>query len=431
MEVDTGQKESILGRSAPDIEKYGSKGTAFFGKVVMSSGENPVLGRRILIDVAKPHVILLCGKRGAGKSYSLAVLMEELARQPVEIRRRMAVICIDTVGIFWTLKIPNKGESEELFEWNLKPESTECHVLVPEGRLSFYTEKQIPIDGSFTLRASELDVTEWLALFKLTWNDAEGILLTRVIEKLKEGTGTYYGLEEIIHAVENDLEAQDLHKKALKNRLNMAKAWGLFSREGTKLHDLARPGTLTILDVSSYRQTLGMEGTKDIIVALLGKKLFEERMLYRKEEEMRVVKGLKRESEMPLVWLLIDEAHMFMPKDENNIALQVLLEWVRVGRQPGLSLVLATQRPNKMHEDAISQCDLFISHRMTAQDDIKAVSLLRPSYMHQNFDKYFQEMPHGKGYALVLDDNSENLWMIKIRPRHSWDGGTTASAFTQ
>ena len=121
---------------------------------------------------------------------------------------------------------------------------------------------------------------------------------------------------------------------------------------------------------------------------------------------------------------------MFMPKDEDNLALWVLLEWVRVGRQPGLSLVLATQRPNKLHPDCISQCDLFISHRMTSQPDIAAVSQLRPSYLHQDFDRYYMEMPRGKGYALILDDNTEKLWMVKIRPRFSWDGGETASAFT-
>ena len=132
---------------------------------------------------------------------------------------------------------------------------------------------------------------------------------------------------------------------------------------------------------------------------------------------------------MPLVWLLIDEAHMFMPKDEENIALNILLEWVRVGRQPGLGLILATQRPEKLHPDAISQCDIFVSHRMTSQPDIAAVGALRPTYMHADLDKLFAEMPRGKGFALVIDDNSEKTWMIKVRPRFSWDSSVTATAF--
>lgn len=364
-------------------------------------------------------------------SYTMSVLLEEFARLEPELKRRISAIAIDTVGIFWTLKIPNLAEVKNLENWDLKADKTDVRVLVPKGKLDFYKKKGIPIDGAFTIKTSELDTTEWMALFKLTWREAEGILLTRVVEKLKEKVGTLYGINEIVKAIGKDKESDDLTKQALVNRFNLAKSWGLFEREGTKIMDIVKPGLITVIDVSAYRQAIGMEGTRDIIVGLLGKKLFEERMLFRKEEEVKLIKGLKRESKMPVVWMLIDEAHLFMPKDQDNIALKVLLEWVRVGRQPGLSLVLATQRPNKLHPDCISQCDLFISHRMTSQPDIAAVSELRPSYMHQNFDKYYQEMPKGKGFALILDDNTEKLWLVKIRPRFSWDGGVTASAFSE
>lgn len=429
MAIDLGKKAAVIGRSDKDIKKYGDRGTAYLGKVVMSSGENPVLGRKVLMDITKPHVVLICGKRGGGKSYSMSVVLEEFARQPPEIRKRLSVIAIDTVGIFWTLKIANKLEARELGEWDLKPDKTDVRIWVPRGKVDFYKKKEIPIDGAMAIKTSELGTEEWMALFKLTWKDAEGVLLSRVVEKMKESLGTYYGIDDMISAVKSDEESEELTRQSLTGRLKVAKTWGLFDKEGTKMSEIAKPGAITVIDVSAYRQAIGMEGTRDIIVALVGKKLFEERMLYRKEEEVKLIKGLKRESEMPIVWMLIDEAHMFMPKDEKNIALDVLLEWVRVGRQPGLSLVLATQRPEKLHPDSISQCDLFISHRMTAQPDIKAVSALRPTYMHSNFDKYYGEMPRAKGYALVLDDNSEKLWMIKVRPRFSWDGGVTASAF--
>jgi hypothetical protein len=424
------EEDTIVGRDLADLEKYGSKGTGYLGKVVMSSGERPVLGRKVLMDLAMPHLILICGKRGAGKSFTLSVMLEELSKLPPTIKSRIAVIAIDTVGIFWCMKVANKLEKQELFDWNLEPQGIDARVLVPEGRMSFYKEKQIPIDGAFTIRVSELEYNEWLSLFKISWKDLEGVLLTRIIEGLKETKGSYYGMEDIIGAIDSDQESEKNVKDALKNRFVSAQSWGLFAKEGTKIMDLAKPGAITIIDVSAYRQVIGMEGTRDIIVGMIGKKLFEERMLYRKEEEIKLMKGQKRESELPIIWMLIDEAHMFMPNDEQNIALNVLLEWIRVGRQPGLSLVLATQRPNKLHPDAISQCDIFISHRMTSQPDIQAVSELRPSYMHQDFDKYYQEMPKSKGYALVLDDNSEKLWLVKIRPRYTWDGGTTATAFT-
>lgn len=591
MPYDFETKEAILGRSYAKIQKYGEKGTAYIGKVVLSAGENPVLGRKVVMDIAEPHLVLICGKRGGGKcvtgntlirledgnqipirdlehdsrkvlsvnakckiqatqkddffkrtvsevwnvtlqsgksitltpehplltrhgwqpiqkltigtpiatprlenyavqihnilkkgqvvqlqqeqsdstdiywdeitqikkihgetevfdisvpehhnfvandilvhnSYSMAVLLEEFARQSPELRSRISVIAIDTVGIFWTLKVPNKAEEKELTEWGLTAAPTNVKVLVPQGKIDFYKKMNIPIDGAFTIKASELDAVEWLALFKLTWKDNEGVLLTRIIENLKEKMGTYYSVDDIIKAVQNDSESDKTARQAVAGRLHAAKTWGLFEKEGTRIQDLARPGQITIIDVSAYRQAIGMEGTRDVIVALVGKKLFEERMLFRKEEEAKLIAGLARESKMPIVWMFIDEAHMFMPKDENNLALEVLLEWVRVGRQPGLSLVLATQRTNKLHADAISQADVFISHRMTAAPDIDAVSQLRPSYLHADLAKLYSDMPKSKGYALVLDDNTEKIWLVKIRPRFSWDGGVTATAFT-
>lgn len=418
----------MLGRDLNDLQKYGSEGCAYVGKVVMSSGEKPVLGRKVLVDVSRPHLMLVCGKRGGGKSYTLAVMMEEFARLDPAIKSRVAAVTIDTVGIFWGLKLPAKDEAE-LKEWDLTAQKTDVKVLVPAGQLKFYQEKGMPIDGAFTLKCAELEETEWMALFHLTWRDPEGVLISRVIQRVREKVGTYYGIDDIILAVRADEESDSTAKQALASRLSMVKGWGLIEKEGTKISELATPGMITVIDVSSYRQTMGAEGVKDVVVALIGKKLFEQRMLFRKEEEIRLVKEGKRSSKMPLVWLLIDEAHMFMPKDEENIALPILLEWVRVGRQPGLGLILATQRPEKLHPDAISQCDLFISHRMTSQPDIKAVAALRPTYMHSDLDKLYAEMPTQKGFALVIDDNTEKIWMIKTRPRFSWDSSVTASAF--
>jgi len=172
-----------------------------------------------------------------------------------------------------------------------------------------------------------------------------------------------------------------------------------------------------------------MESIRELIVGILGKRLYEERMLYRKEEEMGLLSGGRKESEMPIIWMMIDEAHMFMPSDRHSMALDVLLQWIRVGRQPGLSLLLATQRPNKLHNEAISQCDFFLSMRMTSQEDIMAVSSIRPSYLNIPMDKYYGQMPKDQGYAILLDDNSEKVMLIKIRPRITWDGGKTANVF--
>jgi len=362
-------------------------------------------------------------------SYTMAVLIEEFAKQPFEIKERLSAIIIDTVGIFWTMKYANEEQKKELEKWGLKPEGIEIRNLVPFGKKDFYTLKNLPHDGYFSIKTSQMDIEDWLAVFRLTWRDPESALLSRTIEKIKEKVGNSYDIEDIINETKKDEDTIKDVINSLNNRLLVAKSWGLFSKTGTTMKEFAKPATITVVDTSTYKESIGMESIKELIVGILGKRLYEERMLYRKEEEMGLLSGGRKESEMPIIWMMIDEAHMFMPADRPSIALDVLLQWIRVGRQPGLSLLLATQRPNKLHSEAISQCDFFLSMRMTAQEDINAVATIRPSYLNVPMDKFYGQMPKEQGYAILVDDNSEKVMLIRVRPRTTWDGGKTANVF--
>jgi len=329
------------------------------------------------------------------------------------------------------MSYPNKEIPKEVLEkWDLKADGIKIRNLIPYGKKEFYTEKEIPFDAPFSIRTSQVDLEDWLALFRLTWRDPESSLLSRTIEKLKLKLGKLFDIDDIITLAKKDDETTKEIIDSLTNRLKVAKTWGLFSKSGTTMKEFAKAGTITTIDVSTYKQAIGMESVQELIVGLLGKKLYEERMLYRKEEEKSLLEGKNKTSEMPIVWMVIDEAHMFMPQDRPSMALDVLLQWIRVGRQPGLSLILATQRPNKLHSETISQCDLFLSMRMTAQEDIQAVSSIRPSYLNVPMDKYYAQMPKEQGYAIMIDDNSEKVMLLKIRPRITWDGGKTANVFS-
>ena len=122
--------------------------------------------------------------------------------------------------------------------------------------------------------------------------------------------------------------------------------------------------------------------------------------------------------------MFVDETHLFIPKGEKTFASGVLInEWMRQGRQPGLSLVLATQRPSALYSDVMSQCDILICHRLTSQDDIDALSSLRPIYMKERVNDSLKKMGDDRGVALLIDDTSESIHIIKVRPRKSWHGG--------
>jgi len=132
---------------------------------------------------------------------------------------------------------------------------------------------------------------------------------------------------------------------------------------------------------------------------------------------------------IPLVWMFVDEAHLFLPADGETPATSVLVnEWLRQGRQPGLSIIFATQRPAALHSDVISQSDIIICHRITAQDDISALEAVRPTYMRERIGDSLKKMGTEKGVAFIVDDNSESAHIVRMRPRKSWHGGDEPSA---
>lgn len=157
-------------------------------------------------------------------------------------------------------------------------------------------------------------------------------------------------------------------------------------------------------------------------------------MFARKEEEIASISSgldylsMEEKKEHPLVWMFIDEAHEFLPLKGKTPATDALIQLLREGRQPGISLVLATQQPGQIHRDVMTQSDIVISHRVTSQPDLEALNYIMQSYLLESIKQYMDDLPDLKGSAIVLDDNSERIYPMRIRPRLTWHGGEAPTA---
>ena len=89
--------EIIVGRSEKEKEALKTKATAFIGKHYVKMGATTSLSNNIHIDVSRSHVILVCGKRGSGKSYSLSVLAEEIANIETELKDKITILIFYTI----------------------------------------------------------------------------------------------------------------------------------------------------------------------------------------------------------------------------------------------------------------------------------------------------------------------------------------------
>jgi hypothetical protein len=424
----------IVGRNEEDRKKYGTDGTVFIGKHYVKMGQNTSLSNKILMDVIRSHVVFICGKRGSGKSYSMGVIAEGMSDLPTEIKDNVAVVMLDTMGIYWTMKYPNKKDEKLLKEWELESKPLDIHIYTPKGYYKKYKDEGIPTDFPFSVRPFDLEASDWCMSFDLDLNSEIGVAIERTINDLKEETKEY-DIDDIIKKAKEIEDVKKEVKEAIVNRFVSAKKWGLFDKEGTPIHELVKGGQVTVLDVSCYATLPGASNIRALVIGLVSDKLFLERMVARKKEEYDSIKKdttlLEKEDQKkkdPLVWLVIDEAHEFLPNEGKTTATKPLVTILREGRQPGISLILATQQPGKIHTDVMTQSDVVLAHRITANFDIKALGMLMQSYMREGLDKQLNNLPRVEGAAIIFDDSNEKMYPMRIRPRFTWHGGASPSA---
>jgi hypothetical protein len=428
--------EIIAGRKDKDVKKFGMAGTVFLGKQYVTMGDTTSLANEIFMDVAKAHVVFVVGKRGSGKSYSMGAIAEGLNDLSPEIRQNLSIIMLDTMGVYWTMKYPNKKDEALLKQWGLEPKGLDVQIFTPIGYYKQYKEEGVPTDFPFSIRPAELSITDWCLSFGIDRNSELGVLIERIINNIEAKD---YSIQDIIYAIEDDKTTDEKVKQAAINRFENAKLWGLFSEKGTKLSDLVIGGKITVLDVSCYATMPGGWAIKNLAIGLVAQRLFTDRMRARKEEEFEDIKSkteyYKEEAvekkKEPLVWLVVDEAHEFLPHEGETAATNALVTILREGRQPGISLILATQQPGKIHTDVMTQSDIIISHRLTAQIDTDALAQLMQSYFRKGLDKYLNELPRLPGCAILIDDANERIYMMQVRPRVTWHGGEAPTAIPE
>ncbi len=428
----------IIGRSKKDVKKFGKEGTVFVGKQYVRMGQTTSLSNPVYLDVAGAHVVFVVGKRGSGKSYSGGVIAEGLADLPLEVKENLSIVLLDTMGIYWTMKYPNLKDAELLQKWGLKSKAFDVKIYTPTGFYDKYKEEGIPTDFPFSIRPIDVNPLDWCTAFSLSTNSAEGVLLTKVVQDLNN-KGISYSISELIKAVKDDKESDKVVKSVIVNQFSKANSWQVFSKEGTPLKDIISGGQVTVLDVSAYATMASGWEIKALVVGLICRTLFNQRMLARKTEEFETIdaamhyfsKDNDEKLKEPLVWLFLDEAHEILPREGKTAATDALITILREGRQPGISLILASQQPGKIHTDVMTQFDVVLSHRLTARLDVEALGQLTQSYMQKGLAQEIDHLPRVKGAAVLFDDANERIFPVQVRPRISWHGGGSPSALRE
>ncbi|MBS3052707.1 MAG: ATP-binding protein [Candidatus Aenigmarchaeota archaeon] len=420
--------EIIIGRRSDDLKKYGSTATGYIGKNLIGKGEDTYLANKVMLDLLRPHVILIAGKRGSGKSYSGGIIMEEIASLPDEFRNNLTSVIIDTMGIYWSMKTPNEDQIVLLDQWKMKPKAFEdrTKVFVPFSQKKEFLDADIPVDFGISIPPYEFSPEEWSLAFQLPSTNPIALGLQKIVNQLHE-KNERFSIDDLISKVKDDRTLDTHVKSALDNMLSVADKWGVFGEEGVKIDEVMKPGRVNVFDVSRLREAEAWS-VRNLLVALISRKIYEQRVMARKQEELAKMGTIQLKERFPMVWLFMDEAHNFCPSDAMTVSSGPILTIVKQGREPGISFVPMTQMPNKIHQDIVSQADMVISHRLTSKHDLDALHGVMQTYLMEDIWKSIDSLPKSRGTAIILDDNSERIYSVQLRPRLSWHAGEAAIA---
>jgi len=361
-------------------------------------------------------------------SYTGGIIAEEIALLPDEMRKNLTCVMIDTMGIYWSMKYPNEQQVVLLDEWGLKPKGLkkQVKVHVPFRQKKEYEEAEIPVDCGISIAPYEFSAQDWSLAFNLPMTNPISLGLQKIVNSLQKSNEKFQ-MEDLITRAK-DSRTLDTHvKSALDNMLSVADQWGVFGEAGIKIEEIMKPGFVNVFDVSRLRATQAWS-VRNLLVAMVCRKVYMQRILARKQEELAKMGEIELKEKAPMVWMIIDEAHQFCPSEGMTVSSQPILTIIKQGREPGISFVPMTQMPNKIHQEIISQSDMVISHRLTSQDDLKSLNAVMQNYLMENIQKSIDNLPKWRGSAIVLDDNSERIFTMQARPRLTWHAGESAIA---
>ena len=145
----------------------------------------------------------------------------------------------------------------------------------------------------------------------------------------------------------------------------------------------AQNGSLTIIDLSLVPSEI-----IHIVTAVIARMIFEALQRYRHLN--------KEHKTLPTV-LVMEEAHTFVKRykvdaenqDAASVCCQVFERIAREGRKFGLGLVLSSQRPSELSPTVLSQCNTFLLHRISNDQDQDLVHRFVPD----NLKGLLKELP--------------------------------------
>jgi len=191
-------------------------------------------------------------------------------------------------------------------------------------------------------------------------------------------------------------------ERAIKyiERLERVDIWGF---EDVPMEDLLKPMTISVIDLAGVDQWIAEFAINKVL---------------RETWSQATIEGLARP-----VFVVLEEAHNFVPGGQyvRSQCADIIKRLASEGRKFSIFLILITQRPYRIHQDTLSQCNSQIIMRLTNPEDQRAVRAASESIS----EGLLADLPGlNVGEAVVLGPLVRVPVMIKVGKRQSQEGGS-------
>lgn len=341
-------------------------------------------------SLVQKHVSILA-KTGSGKSYTAAVLLEEL------LDRKVPLLIIDPHSEYASMKYPSpKNDGFKKFGISPKGYGPNVTIYTPANKVI-----NPNADELFRLNGNNLSAKDLTAIFPDNFTATHIGILYEAIQKLRAEMETYT-LDDIIFEVGNN------ESKARWNVMGVLediRDSDILSSSPTELNELMCNGKASVIDFKGVPPEL-----QSMIVARLCSALFEARKM----------------NTIPPGMLVVEEAHNFAPERgfSKTVSSEVLRTIASEGRKFGLGMMVISQRPARIDKNVLSQCGTQVIMKVTNPNDLKSISKGLEGVNSFVEDELMRLPP---GVAMLVSNDIERPVLVDIRVRKSKHGGESVN----
>ena len=337
----------------------------------------------------------LIAQTGSGKTYLAGIIADEL------LRKGGTLVMLDPHADYVFLSRNVDGKRNEL--------SDRITVFRNPASTGRYSEVEVGKITPYEICFSDLDLNEVCLISGISEHYANIMAgLQRALEQLKSEKDTFQP-DDLIEKLENadkwkeqKVEAKVISgaKSAVKYLRRLARMQ-VFTDSTTNIDQMLRPMHLSVVDLSGLDDEVS-----DYIASRILSDIYE-----------KISDG---EFEYP-VFVFVEEAHRFIPADDKTYSSPIIKKIAAEGRKFGVFLILITQRPSKIHSDALSQCNSQIIMRITNPQDQNAIAM-SSERLGENL---LNDLPGlNTGEAVIVGEMTRAPVMARIKKRRTREGGS-------